>query len=140
VSKWKLETGTAAIAGRCRRVQVLVALVPIALSAGCAPVVTLEGERIALRSERFAEYVEHVFREQNRVATELAFALEDATDTERRDALESAEETLLTACGGLNELAAARRDGERLGAVRGLAAARAAPDCERASADAAALL
>src|SRR5690554_3682800 len=40
---------------------------------GCAPITTLEGERLALRSPEFRDYVEQVFREQNRVASELTF-------------------------------------------------------------------
>src|SRR5690606_25165560 len=105
-----------------------------AFAAACAPVTTLEGERLGVRSEAFASYVENVFREQNRVATELAFALEDTTDPDRVMSLETAEEVLLAACAELNALAAARRDGERMGAFRSLAAARRAPDCERAAA------
>ena len=112
-----------------------------ALSSGCAAVTTEEGERLSVRSEGFAEYVERVFREQNRVATELAFALEDApVGSARFDALDAAEELLLSACAGLNELAAARRDGGRAGGLRGLRAARQAPACERATSAAAAAL
>ncbi len=110
------------------------------VAAGCAPVTTLDGERLAVRSEAFAAYVEEVFREQNRAATSLAFALEDSADVVRLDALEAAEETLLDACAGLNALATTRRDGGRAGAVRGLSAAREAPRCERATADAWAVL
>lgn len=108
--------------------------VAASLVAGCAPVTTLEGERLRVRSDAFANYVEQVFREQNRVASELAFAIEDAADTERVDVLEAAEEALLDACAELNQLAAARRDGERLGLFRSLGAARGAPDCECAAA------
>ncbi|HEX6993757.1 MAG TPA: hypothetical protein VF339_06375 [Gammaproteobacteria bacterium] len=103
---------------------------------GCAPVTTLDGERLPVRSDEFAAYVEDVFREQNRVASALAFALEDATDPARIDALETAEDALFAACDGLNALAAARRDGERTGPFRSLEAARRAPECERAAADA----
>jgi len=104
------------------------------LAAGCAPVTTLDGERLAVRSEAFADYVERVFREQNRVASELAFALEDTVDPARLDVLETAEDALFAACADLNEMAAARRDGRRMGAFRALAAARQAPECERAAA------
>lgn len=107
-----------------------------ALVTGCAPVTTFEGERLSVRSDAFASYVEQVFREQNRVASELAFAIEDAVDPERLDALEAAEESLLEACAALNRLAAARRDGDSPGPFRSLGAARSAPDCERAAADA----
>jgi len=117
-----------------------VAFAAVVLAAGCARVVTLEGERLNVRSDEFRRYVETVFREQNRVATALAFALEDADDEARLDALEAAEEDLLAACAGLNAIAAARRDGERLGRLQALSAARAAPECERATADAQGLL
>lgn len=110
------------------------------LVAGCAPVTTLDGERLPVRSEAFADYVEQVFREQNRVATELAFALEDSADPARLDALETAEDALFAACADLNAMAAARRDGRRMGAFRALAAARQAPECERAAAHARAAL
>ncbi len=115
-------------------------LAAVVLAAGCARVVTVEGDRLGVRSDDFRRYVETVFREQNRVATELAFALEDADDDVRADELAAAEEDLLAACAGLNAIAAARRDGERLGRLQALAAARAAPDCERATAAAEALL
>lgn len=111
-----------------------------ALASGCAPVTTLDGERLSVRSDAFADYVEDVFREQNRVATELAFALEDERDPERLDLLEAAEDGLFAACANLNALATARRDGERMGPLRGLSAAREAPECERAAADARAVL
>jgi hypothetical protein len=110
------------------------------LGAACTPLTTLDGERLSVRSDAFADYVEAVFRDQNRVATELAFALEDADDTDRLDALERAEEALLAACADLNAVASARRDGERMGPLRRLSAARQAPDCERAAADARAVL
>lgn len=125
---------------RMARCAAALAAAVLALHAGCAPITTVQGERIRMRSERFAEYVEHVFREQNRVATALAFAFEDAADPDRLDALEAAEDALLEACTELNALAAARRDGERFGPVRRLRAAREAPQCERAAAEAATLL
>lgn len=97
-------------------------------------VTTLEGERIGMRDEAFAAYVERVFRAQNRVATSLAFELErEDIDSSRYAALEAAELELLDACAGLNELAIAARDGR---AARGLGAARrarSAADCERAT-------
>lgn len=112
----------------------ICAVAMLLMLSGCAPVVTLEGERLKVRSDAFATYVEEVFREQNRVATALAFELEDAQDPERLDVLEAAESSLLEACAGLNEMAAARRDGARLRRLRALDAARAAPQCERATA------
>lgn len=114
-----------------------VAALVLAVVSGCAAVTTAEGERLALGSDEFAAYVERVFREQNRVATALAFALEDAQPASARfEALSAAEDTLLAACADLNALAAARRDGERLGPLKGLRAARGAPECERAASSA----
>lgn len=128
---------------RCARPFVGAALaVSLVVLAGCAAVTTADGSRLPVASDRFAAYAERVFREQNRVATELAFALEDTpgADSTQFAALESAEEALLTACAGLNEVAAARRDGESPGVRRGLRAARQAPVCERATVEAAAVL
>lgn len=102
---------------------------------GCVSVTTLEGERIAMASDEFPAYVEEVFRRQNAVASNLAFAMElESQDSARYRALESAELDLLDACAGLNDLANERRNG---GTPRGLSAARrvrGAADCERAAA------
>ena len=105
---------------------------------GCAAVSTADGQRLALTSPEFRVYVERVFREQNRVADELAFALEDA-DAPRAE-LAAAEQTLLEACAGVNELATARRDDRRLGVRRSAAGARSVPKCEQATRAAALLL
>jgi hypothetical protein len=104
---------------------------------GCAAVSTAGGEPLALRSPEFRAYVERVFREQNRVADELAFALDAAP---ARAELTAAEQVLLEACAGVNELATSRRDERRLGLQKRIAAARSAPDCERATQSAAVLL
>lgn len=117
--------------------------VPIALAllTGACAVTTAGGERLSVGSDAFRAYVERVFREQNRVATELAFALErENLSRERVRELEAAEAGLLQACADLNELAAARRDGESLGAAAEAGAARSAPECERATLAAARVL
>lgn len=98
---------------------------------GCAAVSTADGERLGLASAEFREYVERVFREQNRVADEVAFELE-APGPQRAD-LAVAEQELLAACEGVNELATARRDERRLGMRSSVRAARTVPDCERAT-------
>jgi hypothetical protein len=101
---------------------------------GCAAVTTADGERLRISSDEFSAYAERVFREQNRIASQLAFALADADrGGSRYVALAAAEDDLLDACEGLNEIAARRRDGQRPGALRGLRAAREAPACERAA-------
>ena len=98
---------------------------------GCAAVPTADGPRLRLGSAEFRDYVERVFREQNRVADAVAFALDapGAQDAE----LTAAEEELLAACAGVNELATARRDQRRLGMRTSVRAARSVPDCERAA-------
>jgi hypothetical protein len=101
------------------------------LLSGCAAVATVDGDRLPLRSEEFRAYVERVFREQNRIADELAFAL-DAPGSARGE-LGAAEQRLLEACAAVNELATARRDAVRLGLRRSLSAARTAPHCEEAT-------
>lgn len=115
-----------------------LALFLLALPAGCASVATSDGERLSLASEEFRAYVERVFREQNRVADEVAFALEAPGG--QRTELAAAEQRLLDACAGVNELATARRDQQRLGLRRSAAAARTVPQCEAAARAANALL
>ena len=105
---------------------------------GCATVTTVDGQRLALTSNEFATYVERVFREQNRIADALAFALEGEA-AGRAEVIE-AEQSLLVACAGVNELATTRRDGESLGLKRSAANARSVPTCERAAQEAARVL
>jgi hypothetical protein len=111
-----------------------VVLIAMLAAAGCAAVTTADGRRIALTAPEFQHYVERVFRDQNRLADEVGFALEGATADGQREppALAAAEAALLDACAGVNELAAARRDGRRLGLRRSARAARSTPGCEAA--------
>ena len=114
-----------------RRLCVLSSLWATLAAAGCAgAVTTAAGERLAITSPEFRDYVERVFRQQNQLATELAFAVEDAEDEAASAALAVAEQSLLEACTGLNEIAAARRDEQRLGPLRQAEAARETPRCE----------
>lgn len=109
---------------------------------GCASVQSADGQRYRVGGAAFRSYIEHVFRAQNRVADELAFTLEDlpADATVSADRLNAADTQLLAACAGLNQLATSRRDAVKLGKRQALAAARTAPDCERAVAAAQDLL
>jgi len=102
--------------------------VATAILAGCA-VLTADGERLALTSSEFRAYVERVFREQNRVADQFAFALEDERGVPA--GVTAAEQSLLDACAQLNELATARRDERHLSVRQRSAAARSVPMCER---------
>jgi hypothetical protein len=108
----------------------LIFLAIVCLS-GCAAVPTADGEKLRIASAEFRDYVERVFREQNRVADEVAFALE-APGSPSVD-LEEAEQQLLAACEGVNALATARRDQRRLGMRATVRAARTVPDCELAT-------
>jgi hypothetical protein len=108
--------------------------VAAAFLGACASVTSVDGTRLRMGSDAFAAYVESVFRAQNTVATELAFALDEADPgTERFERLETVETELIAACAGLNELAVRRRDGRAAGGLRGAGAARSAPACERAT-------
>ena len=108
-----------------------VAVALLLILSGCAAVPTADGQRLSLRSAEFREYVERVFREQNRVADAVAFALDAPGEQDAE--LAAAEQQLLAACAGVNELATARRDQQRLGMSDSLGAARSVPDCERAT-------
>lgn len=116
----------------------LVSSLALLAVSGCAAIQTVDGERLAVTSPEFRAYVERVFREQNRVADEVAFAL-DAPGAEQGP-LPAGEQRLLEACAGVNELATARRDERRLGARRSLEAARSVPLCEEVMRSVAALL
>ena len=110
-------------------------LVAIVFLGGCVGSVELaSGHRIALNSKEFEDYVERIFKYQNKVADELAFALVDMDAAQPSyGALESAEAQLLIACSGLNELATARRDDLQLSIRRKLELARQVPNCEQAA-------
>lgn len=116
----------------------LWAVLAMGMLPGCAAVTTADAERLRLTSSEFRGYVERVFREQNRVADELAFALEG--EAEPPPALAAAEQALLEGCAGVNELATAQRDSRTLGLRRSAALARGVPECERAARAAAAVL
>ncbi len=108
-------------------------LTAAALAGGCAAVTTADGQKLRPGQAAFRDYVESVFRRQNAVLTELAFALDAADPVGARfGVLESAEADLLDACADLNALAAAAQRQRSRGAGD-LAAARTAPLCERAT-------
>jgi len=113
----------------------VIGLLAVPLLASCASVTTADGRRVAFGSGEFRAYVESVFREQNKTASDLAFTLADAAGSGGAEPpeLTAAEDALLAACTGLNELATSRRDEQRLGLRRRAQAARKAPECERAT-------
>ena len=105
---------------------------------GCAVgVTTADGSRMGLRSAEFADYAEGVFRLQNEMLDALAFALEERPDDV---ALITAEDKVLDACAGLNDIAVRRQRGEGTRPLRDARAGRAMPQCEAAAVAAAKLL
>jgi hypothetical protein len=108
--------------------------------AGCA-VTSGDGRRLRPGSDAFADYVEAVFRRQDRIRTEVGLALDEQDpESDAYFELEAAELELQMSCRGLNELASRRRDGEDAGGIGALRRARQAPECERAVDRAEALL
>ena len=100
----------------------------LALFAGCASsITTLDGRDLSLNSTEFREYFEAVFRDQNDVATQLAFAQSDSDDS--ADWLEL-EDDLFAACAGLNELVLARANARVISPGRQARLAATAPNCE----------
>jgi len=97
---------------------------------------TADGERLRLTSDEFRGYAEEVFREQNRVATEIAFALEasDRYEEVSLNRLEQADQALFDDCAALNQMAMRRRDGDGRRIFSDAKAARTVPQCERAAA------
>jgi len=104
----------------------------LVFTTACVSVTTLDGKRLTAPSSEFRAYVEAVFREQNRVATDLAFALESAAEA-TYDEIETAERELIATCASLNEIATERRAGRELGRLRQAEAAESAPQCEQAT-------
>lgn len=110
----------------------------LALIGGCAgSLTTPDGERIALRSDAFADYAERVFRYQNEVLDTMAFALDTRGDDA---ALIAAEDRVLLSCAGLNDIAVRRQRGAGIRPVRDARTARGIPECESAAQAAADLL
>ena len=119
---------------------ILLVLALVSGLGGCA-VTAVNGTRMGLKSDEFADYVESVFRRQNEVASALALELDrEDSGSERYGELDAAELDLLNACVGINELAARQRDGDPLGGFKALKRARQAPECERATAAAGVLV
>jgi hypothetical protein len=112
----------------------LLPLSAVAIAGCAAAVTTVDGRRLGLSDPELPAYVEGVFRDQNQVATDLAFALDDAAAGSARAArLSAAEDALLAACADLNEIATLRRDERRAGLKLKLETAKSAPRCEAAT-------
>jgi hypothetical protein len=120
-----------------RLTAVLLSVAPAALTTACAGIESVDGKRYSMASADFRSYAEAVFRRQNLVMSEIAFALDSETLTaDERTRIEAAEDGLFEACALLNEIAVRRRDSQRnadSGGLDGrLRAGRSVPECERA--------
>ncbi|MGD8324092.1 MAG: hypothetical protein PVF50_06970 [Gammaproteobacteria bacterium] len=98
--------------------------------AGCAGIVTADGTAMRPGSAAFTAYAERVFRLQNQVLDALAFALEAQPD---EMTLIAAEDSVLRACAGLNEIAVRRQRGAAARVLRDARTARRIPECEAAA-------
>ncbi len=105
------------------------------MSGGCATIESADGSSMRMGSQAFREYSEQVFRLQNRIASDIAFALDDPArlDAAQIEGLEDADTALFEACALLNEVAIRRRDGGDGGIFSGIKAARSVPECESAA-------
>ena len=111
----------------------LLSVSTLVIGTACVSVTTQDGQRLRAPSDEFRAYVESVFREQNRIGTDLAFALESPADIAVQDNLETAESELIAACAELNEIASERRAGRDLERSLQVQAAKSAPQCEAAT-------
>lgn len=120
--------------------RIVSGIVIVTCLTGCA-ITSVDGDRMRLKSDRFADYVETVFRRQNEISIEMASEIDDEGLTSARySMLDTLDRQLLVACRGMNELARAKRNAEPVRGLGGLKRARGAPDCERATNEAAAAL
>ncbi len=96
----------------------LLALLTVALLA-CATLIacttvtvkTPDGERVTRSKDEFGDYVEHVFRTQNRALNKLIFLDAIGPGGGVPEDLLAAEEQMVLQCGGINELVARYLDG-----------------------------
>ncbi len=111
----------------------LIPVMGITLVACAGVIERPDGRIMALNSKEFRAYVGAVFRHQNRLADALAFAIVDGDSESHLQRLENAEQRLISACAGVNELATAERDGAKLGVWRKRRLARQVVDCQIAA-------
>jgi hypothetical protein len=121
------------------------ALCSLCLSVGILPgcalyVKTMDGDLIRTTSSEFNDYAAQVFRLHNKVTTDLAYALDEIEFSNSEDSafqeLINADDRMLNACSAVDEVAIARRDGEKVSLKQLNTAARFIPDCEKATLEA----
>jgi hypothetical protein len=108
---------------------------------GCALYVrTTDGNLVRTTSAEFNAYAARVFRLHNAVTTNLAYTLDEiefsGEDDGAFDRLIEADDRMLQACSAVDEVAVARRDGEKVSLRQLNTAAKFIPDCEKATLEA----
>ncbi len=96
---------------------------------------TPDGRKETRTVEEFRQYAEEVFRRQNEAASAVIFWLDELEDDspDTYTALEASEARMLQACQALNQVAARRRDQQRVGLGRKRAVVRTIGACEVAT-------
>ena len=101
---------------------------------------TTDGNLIRTTSAEFNDYAARVFRLHNEVTTNLAYTLDEiefsGEDDGAFDRLIEADDRMLQACSAVDEVAVARRDGEKVSLRQLNTAAKFIPDCEKATLEA----
>ncbi|MGQ0657231.1 MAG: hypothetical protein ACT4NU_03915 [Chromatiales bacterium] len=125
----------------------IAALTTIALSSAftaCATVTTTTptGERLVRSHEEFSDYVEQVFRFQNRVGSDLITYYELSGDSSREPGadLMAAEERMVQSCRYLYEVVMAHIEGREPGLDLKMKLVDTITDCEYATRDLAHLI
>jgi hypothetical protein len=121
------------------------ALISLGGLSGCALYVKMnDGNRIRTTSAEFSDYAARVFRLHNKVTTDLAYTLDEIEFSGESNGafsrLIDADDRMLQACSAVDDVAIARRDGDRVSLRQLNRAAKFIPDCEKATLDAAKLI
>lgn len=119
----------------------LCSSVGLAVLPGCGLYVrTNDGNLIRTTSAEFNDYAARVFRLHNEVTTDLAYTLDEiefsGEDGEAFNRLIDADDRMLRACSAVDEVAVARRDGDKVSLKQLNTAAKFIPDCEKATIEA----
>ncbi len=111
----------------------------MACMAGCTTVavMTPDGQRIVRTKQEFGEYVETVFRYQNRVTDNLItfYAMSDDPDPMPEPAILAAEESMVNACQHVNAIVMAYVEGRTVRLRQQLALVNSITRCEYAARD-----
>jgi len=117
------------------------ALISLGGLPGCALYIKMnDGNRIRTTSAEFSDYAARVFRLHNKVTTDLAYALDEIEFSDESNGafsrLIDADDRMLQACSAVDDVAIARRDGNRVSLRQLNRAAKFIADCESATIEA----